>query len=178
MDLAESKELLRRALKKCVIRGPIVGSSGKLIENYVDCRRIATSAPYVVRIGALLYDEVVKFSAPVIGGMELGAVPLITAICYTATLQKHFLQSFVIRKTPKGHGTKNQIEGAYWGGARVVIVDDVITTGESVWRSIKVAEEVGMKVVGVIALLDREEKKCIPESYKLKAIFSLSQILE
>ena len=174
------KGIMKNVLSQCIIPGCTKASSGKVIENYVDCRKVTMSPPYVQWLGELLYEEVRKLDAMSVGGMELGAVPLVTAVCYYASLTNFPLRGFVVRKEPKKHGTSKLIEGDFWHGLKAVILEDVVTTGASALKAVKAAEEAGMEVVGVVALVDREEGGAdkIRRSYAFRSLFTLNELLE
>ena len=92
-----------------------------------------------------------------IGGLTLGADPVSFAISYASAGQQKPLRAFTVRKEPKTHGTGNLIEGPFSAHDRVVVVEDVITTGKSALRAIDAVRRQGADVVGVLAVVDREE---------------------
>ncbi len=114
--------------------------------------------------------------------MTLGADPIATATAVVSYLEGKSIPAFIIRKEPKGHGTGAWLEGRknLRPGARVVIVEDVVTSGGSSLKAIRRAEEEGLKVLGVVTLVDREEggrENIEKEGYWLKAIFTKSDII-
>jgi orotate phosphoribosyltransferase len=116
-----------------------------------------------------------------LGGLTLGADPIAQATSVVAGLKGVTLISFVIRKEAKSHGLMKWIEGDISRGDRVVIIDDVITTGGSTLKAIDKAEECGLKIVRVIVLVDREEggKENIEQKgYKVESVFTKSELLE
>jgi orotate phosphoribosyltransferase len=117
-----------------------------------------------------------------VGGLTLGADPIATATSVVSYLEGRPIPAFIIRKEPKGHGTGAWLEGRknFGPGARVVIVEDVVTTGGSSLKAVRRAEEEGLKVLGVVTLVDREEggrEQIEKEGYWLKTIFTKSEIL-
>jgi len=117
-----------------------------------------------------------------VGGLTLGADPIATATSLVSFLEGKPVPAFIIRKEPKGHGTGAWLEGRknFKPGARVVIVEDVVTTGGSSMKAIRRAEEEGLKVLGVVTLVDREEggrENIEKEGYWLKAIFTKAEVL-
>jgi len=92
-----------------------------------------------------------------VGGLTLGADPVANAIAYTSYLKGEPLEAFVVRKEPKRHGTMQWVEGEVKKGDKVLIVEDVITTGGSSKKAVQRAEKCGLKVIGVLALIDRQE---------------------
>jgi orotate phosphoribosyltransferase len=133
-------------------------------------------------IGQLLYDIVkgcksLKIKA--IGGLTLGADPVANAIAYTSYLKGDSIESFVVRKEPKKHGTMQWIEGQVKKGDKVMIVEDVITTGSSTLKAVNRAKKCGLKVQGVIVLIDRQEggrEKVEALGLPLKALLTKDEI--
>jgi orotate phosphoribosyltransferase len=117
-------------------------------------------------VGNLLYDLIrgrKSWKAKGVGGLTLGADPVANAIAYTSYIKGAPLESFVVRKEPKKHGTMLWVEGNVKKGDSVVIIEDVITTGGSTIKAIDRAKKCGLKVKGVVVLIDRQEggKKAI-----------------
>ena len=134
-------------------------------------------------MGKLFY-EAIKDVAGVqaVGGITLGADPIATATSIAAHLAGQNMHAFIIRKEPKGHGTGQWLEGRknLPPGTQVVIVEDVVTTGGSSMKAVYRAEEEGLKVLGIVTLVDREEggrENIEAEGYWLKAIFTKSQLV-
>jgi orotate phosphoribosyltransferase len=92
-----------------------------------------------------------------VGGLTLGADPISYAISYASANSEHPLRAFTVRKEPKAHGTGKQIEGPFQAGDRVAVIEDVITTGGSALRAIDAVRAAHGTVVGILALVDREE---------------------
>jgi orotate phosphoribosyltransferase len=135
-------------------------ASGRMSNFYFNCKPTTLSSEGMLLIGDLLYgliknQKTWKISA--IGGLTLGADPIASAIAYTSALRGKPLDAFVIRKQAKKHGTMQWIEGNIKKGDRVLIIEDVITTGGSTIEAIKKARECGLKVKGVVVLIDRQE---------------------
>ena len=132
-------------------------ASGKKSPYYLDCKKTTLLSEALPLIGRLLWEEVKKFSPEAVGGLTLGADPLVAAVCYEAGLKGALLEGFIVRKEAKGHGTRRFIEGNVKAGMRAVILEDVVTTGGSSLKAVDRAEEAGLKVLAVVALVDREE---------------------
>ncbi len=132
-------------------------ASGKMSNYYIDCRKTTHSCEGKYLIGTLMFDMVKALNVQALGGLTMGADPVACAVSHTAYLEKTSLASFSIRKEQKGHGMKKRVEGDVKPGDRVVVVDDVITTGGSTIKAIEAARAEGLEVVHVIALVDREE---------------------
>ena len=135
-------------------------ASGKMSSYYFNCKPTTLNAEGMYLIGHLLYDMIrqeKKWNPKGIGGLTLGADALSNAIAYTSYLKDDPLESFVVRKEPKKHGTMLWVEGNVKEGDEVVITEDVITTGGSSIKAIDRAKKCGLKVLGVVVLIDRQE---------------------
>ena len=131
--------------------------SGRMSNYYFNCKAVTLHPEGMHLIGNLIYDMIRDSGARGIGGLTLGADPIADAVAYTSYLKGNPVEAFVVRKSAKSHGTMQWIEGNVQKGDRVVIVDDVITTGKSTIEAINRAKEAGLDVVKVIALVDRQE---------------------
>ncbi|OAG28226.1 orotate phosphoribosyltransferase [Thermodesulfatator autotrophicus] len=132
-------------------------ASGKISPYYLDCKKTTLCAKALPLIGKLMWEEVKKFLPDAVGGLTLGADPLVTAVCFQAGLEGTPLEGFIVRKEAKGHGTQNYIEGAVKEGMKTVILEDVVTTGGSSLKAVTKAKDAGLEVLAVVALVDREE---------------------
>lgn len=157
MTKADDKKLLEVFKKKAVLKGNFTLSSGLKSSCYFDGRMVTLWPEGAYLIGKKIFDIVTKAGAEAVGGMTLGADPMVTAVAIVSHLEGKPMPVFIVRKEPKKHGTQRLIEGHLPGGARVAIVDDVITTGGSVLRAIEAVEAEGCKVVKVVVLLDRHQ---------------------
>ena len=150
------RDELDRMLVECgaVKFGKFTLTSGKKSDYYVDVKLASTKPAILAQIAAGM-GEIIKGEFPgadLLSGMELGAVP----ICAATALQTG-IDYLILRKKPRSHGTASQIEGSYRSGARVVILEDVTTTGGSVIRSAKILRSAGLEVIGAITVVDRQE---------------------
>jgi orotate phosphoribosyltransferase len=132
-------------------------ASGRMSNFYIDCRKVTHNAEGKYLIGNIIFNMIRNLPVNAIGGLTLGADPIAAAVAYTAFLNKNPINSFVVRKEQKEHGLKKLVEGDVQAGNRVVIVDDVITTGGSTIKAITAAQAEGLEVELVIVLVDREE---------------------
>ena len=141
-------------------KGEYTLSSGKKTDHYVNCKPVTLSGEGSLLIGTLLLDLVDDESLAV-AGLTLGADPLVTSVAMTSWLdntRRTKLNSLIIRKEPKGHGTTSQIEGMLpIKGCKIVVLEDVVTTGESAMKAVRVLREAGYKVEQVISIVDRQE---------------------
>ena len=149
------QELLRLLAAKSFRLGKFTLSSGANSDYYVDCRTTTLDARGAQLIGQVFLEEIRTrgWKPQAIGGLTLGADPIVVAVGVTSGT----LHGFLVRKAEKEHGTGQRIEGFQEKGARVVIVDDVCTTGASAVQAIDVAREFGFNIVGVMCLAEREE---------------------
>ncbi len=142
---------------RAFLTGDFTLASGKKSEHYFDGKRLTLSAEGSYRVGRVIYDEIAGLAIDAIGGLATGAYPIATAVAMVSHLEGNPINAFVVREVPKEHGTRKKIEGHVVKGSRVVIVDDVITTGESIVKAIEAVKEVGCEVVKIVVVVDRHE---------------------
>lgn len=130
---------------------------GGMSNFYFNCKKVTLDPEGQYLIGNLIFERIKDLQVKAIGGLTLGADPIAMAVCYTSWLRQAPVSAFVVRKEPKGHGAMTQIEGNLSPGDRVIVVDDVITTGSSTIKAIEVCRSAGLEVCKVIVLVDREE---------------------
>ena len=145
-------------------RGDFVLASGRRSSLYVDCRITTMSPDGQLLIGraGLAALEASGWAVDAVGGLTLGADPIAYAIAHTSALAAEqegtrMVRAFTVRKEAKQHGTGKLIEGPFRSGDRVAVVEDVITTGGSALKAVEAVRQAGGEVVGVLALVDREE---------------------
>ncbi len=131
--------------------------SGRMSNYYFNCKTVTLHPEGMYLIGNVIFGMIQGLSAKGIGGLTLGADPIADAVAYTSHLKGAPVEAFVVRKSAKSHGTMQWIEGNVKAGDKVVIVDDVITTGKSTIEAITRAREAGLEIIKVIALVDRQE---------------------
>ena len=150
------KDLL---LARSVKRGDFVLASGRKSSFYIDARRTTMSGDGLAVIGGLGLDRMAVrgWTPRAVGGLTLGADPIAYALALTAKRRGQLLDAFTVRKQPKDHGTGQRIEGCFAAGFPVVVVEDVLTTGRSAREAISAIESEGGHVLGVLAVLDRDE---------------------
>lgn len=124
---------------------------------YIDCKKGLGYPRVRELVGQALFERIQDVQADAVGGLLIGAYPVAIALSDAAWRKGVNLKVFVIRKEPKDHGLKKYVEGDVQSGARVVIVDDVITSGASTVQAIEKSRDAGFLVVKVLALVDREE---------------------
>ncbi len=132
-------------------------ASGRRSQYYFNCKTTVLNPEGMYLVGTLGFDLVRDLDIQAVGGLTLGADPVAYAISYTSFHQHRPIEAFIVRKAAKKHGTRLPIEGNVADGDRVVVVDDVITTGGSTLKAIGAARDHRLAVVQVIALIDRQE---------------------
>jgi len=142
-----------------VTRGDFMLASGRRSTFYIDARRTTMSGEGLALIGALGLARLDArgWVPDVVGGLTLGADPVAYALAAAARAAGRTLDAFTVRKEAKTHGTGKRIEGCFRAGAAVVVVEDVITTGQSARDAIAAITAEGGRVLGVLAVVDREE---------------------
>ena len=159
MDSARQK-LLSTLAHKSFRLGEFKLSSGGTSDYYIDCRTTTLDAKGSKLTGEVFTEEIRRqgWKPRAIGGLTMGADPIVVAV----SVVSGDLDGFLVRKAEKQHGTGQRIEGFREKGARVVIVDDVCTTGASTVQAIEAAREFGFEVIGAMCLVEREEAKGRP----------------
>lgn len=151
-------QLLRLLKKEALRKGEVVLSSGKTSSFYIDGRCITLTAQGAYLTACLILDLLKGQRFEAIGGPTLGADPMVGAIAAVSHIKKKPLKTFIIRKIPKSHGTRRQIEGPYLkAGSRLILVDDVATSGKSFLESIDILRNESFQVDTAIAIVDRQE---------------------
>src|ERR1017187_9123054 len=158
------QKLLSTLAHKSFRLGEFKLSSGGTSDYYIDCRTTTLDAKGSRLTGEVFFEEIQqrRWRPRAIGGLTMGADPIVAAVAVVSGE----LDGFLVRKAEKQHGTGQRIEGFREKGARVVIVDDVCTTGSSTVQAIEAAREFGFEVVGVMCLVEREEAKGRPNVEK------------
>lgn len=149
------QELLEMLAHKSFRLGDFKLSSGSSSDYYIDCRTTTLDARGAQLTGQVFLDEIREqgWEPDAIGGLTLGADPIVVAVAVTSGT----LHGFLVRKAEKEHGTGRRTEGFCENGARVVIVDDVCTTGASTIEAIHAAREAGFEVIGAMCLVERQD---------------------
>jgi orotate phosphoribosyltransferase len=178
--LAQQRSRLRALLRELAYaERDVVLSSGKRSTFYIDCKQVSLHAEGAFLIGQLVRAVIARVApeAEAVGGLTLGADPLATAVSVAGFVAGQPLHSFIVRKEPKGHGTGQWLEGTgnLRPGMPVVVLEDVITTGGSTLRAIERTREADLRVVHVVALVDREEqggREAVEASAPLTTLFA------
>lgn len=175
------KELL---LEKSYRKGTFTLSSGRQSDFYIDGKQTTLDAEGAYLCGTLLFDLIRNHQDPIaaVGGMTLGADPLVTAISLVSYLEKNPIPAFIVRKEAKGHGTAAYLEGQknLPPGCSVALVEDVVTSGDTLLKVIDRVEAQGFKVGLVATVVDRQEggaEALAAKGYPLKALFTRAELL-
>jgi orotate phosphoribosyltransferase len=157
--MTDAEALRRLLLERSVRRGDFILSSGQRSSYYIDCRLTTMSAEGMVLIGRMGWEAIRRMSwrPRSVGGLTMGADPVAYAIAAASRGTELEVDGFSVRKEPKGHGTGKLIEGNFRAGDPVVVIEDVITTGGSAERAVEAVRREGGNVLGVLAVVDREE---------------------
>lgn len=132
-------------------------ASGKKSRFYVNCKPVTLSPEGMYLAGNLVFEEAKKTACTAVGGLTFGADPIAVATAFASHLHSHPLKAFSIRKNKKDHGMIRWIEGDVERGEKVVIIDDVATTGGSAIKAVRRAREEGLEPVHAVILVDRQE---------------------
>ena len=191
------QQLLSLVARQSFRLGQFKLSSGGTSDYYVDCRTTTLDAEGARLTGRVFFDEIERcgWRPQAIGGMTMGADPIVVAVAMLSAQEVHMratdvvatkphelIHGFLVRKAEKSHGTGQRIEGFRQKSARVVIVDDVCTTGSSTVQAIEAAIEFGFEIVAVMCLVEREEAMGRPAVESAAAgapfvsIFTASQV--
>ena len=159
LRVSPRERLLELLRSRSLRTGDFVLSSGKRSTFYVDCRLTTMYAEGFALVGTLGLDAIRAqgWTGDAVGGLTLGADPVAYAIAAASLDRPPVLNAFTVRKAPKTHGTGKRIEGCFASGARVIVVEDAITTGGSALDAIGAVRAEGGIVAGVLAVIDRDE---------------------
>ena len=175
------KELYDFLYSQCLLWGDFTLTSGMKSDHYFDCKRCTLNPEGLYLAAQVIYDTIQETGIGVkaVGGPTIGADPIVAAVSLVSRERGAPIPAFICRKEPKGHGTEKWIEGNLDAGTPVVIVEDVVTTGGSTLKAIRAAEHHDLKVVCVIALVDRESGGAQRlKEYMYRPIFYESEFLK
>ncbi len=159
---------------------PFTLASGKKSNYYFNCKPTTLDPEGMNLIGEIIFDLLKNDDVTAAGGLTLGADPIPNAVSVISFQKGKPIKSFIVRKDVKEHGTKSAVEGNVSAGEKVIIIDDVITTGASTITAIEQAQKAGLVVAKVVALIDREEggrENILRYIKDIDAVFTRTQIM-
>ena len=161
-------------------------ASGRKSRYYINCKKTTFIPDAMLLLGGLFFERIKGVERregeriDAVGGLTLGADPIAYAIAYHSALEGAPIQAFSVRKEPKGHGAQKWVEGFDQAGARVAIIEDVVTTGASTLKAIEGALDAGFRIQAVLALVDRQEgglEELRKKGYELESIYTTEDLL-
>jgi len=173
------RRLLEIIRERALFMGKIKLTSGKTSNYYIDCRRVTLDPEGAYLVAEILFEKLKNDNIDALGGPTLGSDPICGSFAVISFLNKKPIQTFIVRKEPKKHGTMKLIEGNLKENLKVAIVDDVATTGNSLLRTIDVVKKNKCKVKRVIVIVDREEgakENLAKNGYTLEPIFTKTDL--
>ena len=180
----EKQRLKEILLEKSYRKGTFTLTSGKTSDFYIDGKQTTLDAEGSYLCGKLIFDLIreEKETIQAVGGMTLGADPLVSAVSLVSYLEKAPIPAFIVRKEAKGHGTESYIEGLknMPEGCRVALVEDVVTTGGTLLKVIDRVENAGFVVGLVVTVVERQEggtEVLAEKGYPLKSLFTREELL-
>ncbi len=180
-DLTAMRERLRQLIMQRALKfGDFVLASGQRSSYYIDGKQVSLSGEGLYLLATLMLHQIEDLPVDAVGGMSIGADPIAGAMAALAASQGHQLDAFIVRKEPKSRGTRRQVEGPLPEGARVVIIEDVITTGGSSMAAIEAVErEAQAEVLCVVAMVDRlqgAEENLARHDVALRSLFTIRDL--
>jgi orotate phosphoribosyltransferase len=173
--LNERDRLLELLKSKSLEIRKVTLSSGRSSDYYIDCKRV-TLSPEGAFLTAKLMLDLIGPDVAAVGGLTLGADPIVSSIAVLSHLQGRNIAALIVRKEPKKHGTMSYVEGpALENGTKVAVVEDVVTSGSSLLRAVERVAAAGYQPVQVLTILDRQEggrEAILEKGFKLQALFT------
>ena len=173
--------LLNRLAQEAYRNGQFTLASGRSSNHYVNCKPVALSGSGLALLSPAML-ALVEADAAAVGGLTLGADPLVSGVAMAAAQQGRTLDALIVRKEAKGHGTGAWLEGPLpAAGARVTVLEDVVTTGGSSIKAVNQLREAGYSVERVVTIVDREEggaEAMEAAGLQLMSLFRLSEIAD
>ena len=174
------REVLLNAIAKyAYVEGDFVLSSGAKSTYYINCKQVTLRAEGGLALGRLLFELLPEDTAAV-AGLTLGADPMVSAVSVVSAYEGKPIPALIIRKKPKGHGTKAYIEGVSLSpGSKVIVLEDVVTTGGSALTAVERLQDAGYEVTQILALVDREQggtELYQSKGIDFKALFSIRDV--
>ncbi|OGQ94173.1 MAG: orotate phosphoribosyltransferase [Deltaproteobacteria bacterium RIFOXYD12_FULL_57_12] len=182
--MTDKQRLQKLLLEKSYRKGRVILSSGRESNFYIDCKQTTLDAEGAFLCGKLLFELISANPEDIhgVGGMTLGADPLVTAVSLYSFLEGKPIPAFIVRKEAKGHGTGNYIEGRdnLSNGASVALLEDVVTSGSTLLKVIDRVITAGLRVGMVATIVDRQEggaEALAAEGFRLVSVFTREELL-
>ena len=171
--------LLDLIVKYAYVEGDFTLSSGAKSSYYINCKQVTLRAEGALALGRLLL-QLLSDRVTAVAGLTLGADPMVSAVSVVSAYEDRPLPALIIRKQPKGHGTKAYIEGPSLApGSNIVVLEDVVTTGGSALTAVERLQDAGYRVTQILSLVDREQggsQLYQSKGIEFKALFSIKEI--
>ena len=180
MEKTERDRLRQMLLDRSMRFGEFVLSSGATSNYYIDVRKTSLHPEGLRMIAKMFYEILLPDKVTAVGGLTLGADPLVAGLMLYSAEQAHPIEGFLVRRSTKDHGLRGQVEGNLAGPRRVAILDDVITSGESALIAAEAAESYKAQVVRVVAVVDREQGASQifqQRGFPFRALYSIGELL-
>ena len=176
------KRLAQLILEKSYREGDFVLTSGRKSDYYFDCKPTALHPEGSYLIGSIFCEMLDGADVQGVGGMTLGADPLVSSVTVVSWLRKRPLPGFIVRKQSKGHGTNQFLEGLanFAPGQKVAMLEDVVTTGGTLLKACERVRDAGLDIVAVLTVLDRQEggrENLAAAGYQLMPIFTRADLV-
>jgi orotate phosphoribosyltransferase len=180
----DTNEALRRDLLDLIVKyayreGDFILSSGARSSYYINCKEVTLRAEGALIIGRLILDAL-SSDIDAVAGLTLGADPIVSAVSVVSALSERPIPALIIRKQAKGHGTQAYIEGpSLPQGAKIVVLEDVVTTGKSALQAVERLQAAGYQVSEIIALVDRKQggrELYQSQGLKFQALFTIEEL--
>ncbi len=175
MNPASRQRLLELFRARAFSFGKFTLASGKESSYYVNSKKALFHSEAASLLGEAMYELTRDLDIQAVGGLEVGAIPLATACVIRYHQAGRAMEGFFVRKQAKGHGSQERIEGVLPAGARVAILDDVLTTGGSALQAVQAVEQAGGTVVAVACIVDRLEgaREVFTPKYLYRPLFTI-----
>jgi len=172
------RRLLELFRTRAVSFGRFTLASGKQSNYYINSKKVLFHSEAVALLGEALWEQTRDLDIQAIGGLEVGAIPMAAAAVLHYHQQGRSMEGFFVRKDVKGHGSQERIEGVLPEGARVAVIDDVLTTGGSVVQAIEAVEQAGGLVAAVVCIVDRLQgaAELLAPRYEYRPIFTIRDL--
>jgi orotate phosphoribosyltransferase len=171
--------LLDLIVKYAYVEGDFTLSSGAKSSYYINCKEVTLRAEGALALGRLLL-QLLPDRTSAVAGLTLGADPMVSAVSVVSAYEDRPLPALIIRKKPKGHGTKAYIEGPSLAPeSNIVVLEDVVTTGGSALTAVERLQDAGYRVTQILSLVDREQggsELYQSKGIKFQALFSIKEI--